>query len=153
MRSLFYISVIIAGLITAFAFFFTNLLTVSFDPANDMLGGGNGNPGLFFVVAPFLIILYFYFSMLFVFEQFHQRFTFKQQKWLKYSYLFVFLILTLYTFYRATMHRNYINANHPYMEVGLLSQFSNHLFFNVWTFIALLCLIAFLSFFVQKKAT
>ena len=50
MRILFYISIFISGLITAFMFFFAHRLTVSFDPANDLLGGGNGNPACFLLL-------------------------------------------------------------------------------------------------------
>ena len=63
MRILFYISIFISGLITAFMFFFAHRLTVSFDPANDLLGGGNGNPALFFVSASrssYFIFLFFF---------------------------------------------------------------------------------------------
>ena len=69
MRILFYISIFISGLITAFMFFFAHRLTVSFDPANDLLGGGNGNPSLFFVIAPGPVIFYFFFSLIFVLRE------------------------------------------------------------------------------------
>ena len=151
MRILFYISIFISGLITAFMFFFAHRLTVSFDPANDLLGGGNGNPSLFFVIAPGPVILYFFFSLIFVFKKLHKSLSLTKQKWSKYSYLLVFIIIGVITFYRATIYRNYINTNHPYMEVGLLSQFSNHIFFNIWTFIALLSFIGFISFWTKVR--
>ena len=61
MRILFYISIFISGLITAFSIFFAHRFTVPFDPTNDLLGGGNGNAALFFVVAPGPVIFYFFF--------------------------------------------------------------------------------------------
>ena len=151
MRILFTISIFISGLITAFAFFFAHRLTVPFDPTNDLLGGGNGNAALFFVMAPGPVIFYFYFSLIFVFEKLHKILSLTKQKWFKYSYLIVFIIIGVITFYRATIYRNYINTNHPYMEVGLLSQFSNNIFFNIWTFVALLSFIGFISFWTKKK--
>ena len=151
MRILFTISIFISGLITAFGFFFAHRLTVPFDPANDLLGGGNGNAALFFVMAPGPVIFYFYFSLIFVFEKLHKILSLTKQKWFKYSYLIVFIIIGVITFYRATIYRNYINTNHPYMEVGLLSQFSNNIFFNIWTFVALLSFIGFISFWTKKK--
>lgn len=151
MRILFYSSIFISGLITAFAFFFAHRFIVPFDPTNDLLGGGNGNAALFFVIAPGPIIFYFYFSLIFVFERLHKSLSNTKQKWFKYSYLFVFIIIGVITFYRATLYRNYINTNHPYMEVGLLSQFSNHMFFNIWTFVALLSFIGFISFWTKVR--
>ncbi|PIC64114.1 hypothetical protein CSV79_08655 [Sporosarcina sp. P13] len=151
MRIVFYISIFISGLITAFAFFYAHRLTVTFDPTNDLLGGGNGNPALFFVIAPGPVILYFFFSMIFVFEKLHKSLTLTKQKWFTYSYFLIFMIIGAITFYKATIYRNYINSNHPYMEVGLLSQFSNHIFFNVWTFIALLSFMGFISYWIKKN--
>ena len=151
MRILLYSSVFISGLITAVAFFFAHRLTVAFDPTNDLLGGGNGNAALFFVIAPGPIIIYFLFSLIFVFEKLHKSLSLTKQKWFKYSYLLVFTIIGVITFYKATVYRNYINTNHPYMEVGLLSQFSNDIFFNIWTFIALLSVIGFIAFWTKKN--
>ena len=74
-----------------------------------------------------------------------------KQKWFKYSYLLVFVIIGVIKFYRATIYRNYINTNHPYMEVRLLSQFSNYISFNIWTFLALLSFIGFISFWTKKN--
>lgn len=151
MKVLFYISIFISGIITAFAFYFAHLATVTFDPASNSLGGGNGNPALFFVVATFPVIFYFYFSLIFVFEKFHKGLSLKKEKWFKYSYLLFFIMIEGITFYRATIYRNYINTHHPYMKVGLLNQFSNHIFFNIWTFAALMSFIGFISFLTKKK--
>ena len=49
-KILFYISIILSGGLTAYAFSFANRLTATFDPARELYGGGNGNPGLFYPV-------------------------------------------------------------------------------------------------------
>lgn len=54
-------------------------------------------------------------------------------------------------FWTAISFKKYINENHPYMEVGLINQFSNSIFFNAWTFIGLVAFIAALSFVKHKK--
>ena len=64
-------------------------------------------------------------------------------------------VLSVFIFTRmiwsAINFKIYINNNHPYMEVGLINQFSNNLFFNTWTFIGLVALTAALSFVLPQK--
>lgn len=55
----FWLSVVISGIVSIAGFALTKITTTSFDPTGDNFVGGNGNPGLMFVMLPMLIILYF----------------------------------------------------------------------------------------------
>lgn len=149
MRILFYISIFVSGLITIAGFVLTNMLTAAFDPNGDNFVGGNGNPGLMFVLFPFLIILYFFFAMIFVFEKLHEYFKVKRNLF-QIGYASLFIILFSFSVIRIIVFRNKINTYFEY-EIGYLNPFSNSLFFNFWTFVACLCFSGFCSFFLKKN--
>ncbi|MDI7743555.1 hypothetical protein QMK38_16250 [Lysinibacillus fusiformis] len=151
MRFIFYITSLISGIITIWTFSFINSLTASFDPSGGQYGGGNGNPALFFMYTGGIFILYFFVSLLFMLNSFHARQTNK----IKLILFTIYSVLSVFTFTRmiwsAINLKIYINDHHPYMEVGLINQFSNNLFFNTWTFIGLVALTAALSFVLPQK--
>lgn len=149
MRILFWLSVVISGIVSIVGFALTNMTTTLFNPAGDNFVGGNGNPGLMFVMFPMLIILYFFFSMMFVFEKLHERFSVKRKLSQSY-YSGVFVLILGITIYRIVSFRNEINSYFEY-EISYLNPFSNYLFFNVWTFIACLCISGFCSFYIKKR--
>jgi len=125
------------------------MTTTSFDPTGDNFVGGNGNPGLMFVMFPMLIILYFFFAVMFVFEKLYERFSVKR-KLFHACYSGVFVLILGMTIYRIVSFRNEINPYFEY-EISYLNPFSNHLFFNFWTFIACLCVSGFCSFYIKKR--
>jgi len=151
LRFIIYLTSIISGGITIWAFAIINSLTASFDPSRGLYGGGNGNPALFFLFASGIFILYFFVSLLFMLNTFHAR----QSNKVKLILFTIYSVLSVFTFTRmiwsAINLKIYINDHHPYMEVGLINQFSNNLFFNTWTFIGLVALTAALSFVLPQK--
>ncbi|MGE7926768.1 hypothetical protein [Lysinibacillus xylanilyticus] len=149
MRFLFWLSVVVSGIVSVVCFAFTNMTTTSFDPTGVNFVGGNGNPGLMFVMFPMLIILYFFFAMMFVFEKLHGRFLVKR-KLFQACYAGMFMLISGITIYRIVSFRNEINPYFEY-EISYLNPFSNHLFFNFWTFIACLCVSGFCSFYLKKR--
>lgn len=149
MRFLFWLSVVFSGIVSVGGFMLTNVTTVSFDPTGDIFVGGNGNFGLMFVMLPNLIILYFFFIMMFVFEKLHERFLVKR-KLFQACYAGVFVLILGMTISRIISFRNEINPYFEY-EISYLNPFSNHLFFNFWTFIACLCVSGFCSFYLKKR--
>lgn len=148
MRFLFLLSVLLSGIVSVAGFTFTNMATSSFDPAGDNFVGGNGNPGLLFVMFPLLIILYFFFAMMFVFEKIHTRFLVKQT-YFKVGYSVGIVLILAVSTYRIVSFRNELNSYFDF-ELAYLNPFSNHLFFNFWTFIACLCVSGYCSFYVKK---
>ncbi|MBG9453709.1 hypothetical protein ABE61_06320 [Lysinibacillus sphaericus] len=146
MSFLFLLSVVISGIVSIVSFTLTAMTTTSFDPTGENFVGGNGNPGLMFVMFPMLIILYFFFAMMFVFEKLHERFPVKR-KLFKASYSGGFVLIFGMSIYRIVSFRNEINPYFEY-EISFLNPFSNHLFFNFWTFIACLCVSGFCSFYL-----
>lgn len=149
MRILFWLSVIISGVVTVSGFVLTNLSTASIDPGGNNYTGGNGNIGLMFIVFPSLIVMYFFFAMMFVLEMVHERISITRRK-LQIGYLGVFLLIVGISLYRIISFRNEAQQYVDY-ELGYLSPFSNNLFFNVWTFIACLCAAGFFSFYLKKR--
>ena len=149
MRFLFCLSVVISGIVSIAGFALTKMTTSSFDPTGDNFVGGNGNPGLMFVMLPMLIILYFFFAMMFVFEKIHERFSVKRNLF-QACYSGVFVLILGMTIYRIVSFRNEINPYFEY-EISYLNPFSNDLFFNFWTFIACLCVSGFCSFYLKKR--
>lgn len=149
MRVLFWISVIISGMVTVAGFLLTNLATVPIIPDGDNYTGGNGNPSLMFVVFPSLIILYFFFAMMFVIEKLHERLPVKKRT-LQISYAGAFLIIAGISVYRIIAFRKEAQPFVEY-ELGYLNPFSNNLFFNVWTFIGCLCAAGFFSLYLKKN--
>ena len=151
MRFIIYLTSIISGGITIWAFAIINSLTASFDPSRGLYGGGNGNPALFFLFASGIFILYFFVSLLFMLNTFHAR----QSNKVKLILFTIYSVLSVFTFTRmiwsAINLKIYINDHHPYMEVGLINQFSNNLFFNTWTFIGLVALTAAISLVLPQK--
>ncbi|MEK4424792.1 hypothetical protein [Solibacillus sp. FSL K6-1523] len=146
MRILFWLGFIVSGFITIAAFAITNLLTVPFDPSN--LNGG-GNVALFFIAFPFLIILYFFFKLMLVFEKIHDHFQLNVDI-LKTIYFTSFVLLVSFTVYRIFQFKQKIQPYFEY-EIGYLNPFTNHLFFNVWTFLACLCISALGSFYLKFR--
>lgn len=149
MRFLFLLSVLFSGVVSIVGFTFTNMTTPAFDPAGDNFVGGNGNPGLLFVMFPLVIILYFFFAMMFVFEKLHSCFLAKVGRF-KVCYFVGSMLIFGISAIRIVLFRNKINPFFDY-EIGYLNPFSNHLFFNFWTFVAILCVSAYCSFYLKKK--
>lgn len=149
MRILFWLSVIISGVVTVSGFVLTNLSTASIDPGGNNYTRGNGNIGLMFIVFPSLIVMYFFFAMMFVLEMVHERISITRRT-LQIGYVSVFLFIVGISLYRIISFRNEAQQYVDY-ELGYLSPFSNHLFFNVWTFIACLCAAGFFSFYLKKS--
>ncbi|MFJ8235541.1 hypothetical protein ACIQ34_07310 [Ureibacillus sp. NPDC094379] len=151
MKILFYLSSIISGLITIGAFTLLNSLTATFNPTRDLYGGGNGNTALFFLIVSGLFMCYFAFTVILMFKAYHE----KKSKKLKLILFGTYFVLTSVIFTRMLWDANhlmsYINENHPYMVVGLFSQFSNNIFFNFWTFIGSIAALAILSFLIPNK--
>lgn len=148
MHFLFLLSVLLSGIVSVAGFTFTNMATSSFDPAGDNFVGGNGNPGLLFVMFPLLIILYFFFAMMFVFEKIHTRFLVKQT-YFKVGYSVGIVLILAVSTYRIVSLRNELNSYFDF-ELAYLNPFSNYLFFNFWTFIACLCVSGYCSFYLKK---
>ncbi|MEG0385221.1 MAG: hypothetical protein RR642_10745 [Solibacillus sp.] len=148
MKIIFWVGVIVSGAITIAGFAMTNYFTAPFDPPN-LNAGGNGNAALFFVAFPFLIILFFFFQMMFVFEKIHERLSFNFDK-LKTIYLLTFVLLMSYSIYRIIQFRQKMQPHFDY-EIGYLTPFSNHLFFNFWTFLACLCISSLGSFYTKVR--
>jgi uncharacterized membrane protein len=146
LRILFFLSVLVSGLVTAAAFWTANQVTALFDPQRELLGGGNGNPGPFMFVVFLPIIIYFLFSLIILFDSLYASLS----RCLSSILTIVLFIAAGVIFTRmlleAVKWRGYINAYHPYMEVGLFSQFSNDIFFNGWTFSGLIFVMGVLGF-------
>lgn len=149
MRIIFMLSVLFSGIVSVVGFAFTNRMTSSFDPAGDNFVGGNGNPGLLFVMFPMLIILYFFFAMILVFEKLHTRFL-VNRKLIKACYAGIALLIFGMSINRIVSFQNEINPYFDY-DIAYLNPFSNHLFFNFWTFIACLCASGYCSFYLKGK--
>lgn len=150
-KILFYISVILSGGLTAYAFSFANRLTATFDPTRELYGGGNGNPGLFMFVLFSPIIFYFVFAVILLFESFYMRLTKKQKLMMFWLHFAIASIVFTRTTYTASNYQAYINKNHPYMEVGFISQFSNDLLFNTSTYIGMICVLGLLAFLMPSR--
>lgn len=146
MRILFWLGVIVSGSITIAGFAITNFLTAPFDPTNLHVGV---NMALFFIAFPFLAILYFFFQMMFVFEKIHNKFQFSFDK-LKTIYLTSFVLLISFSVYRIFQFKEKLQPHFDY-EISYLNPFSNHLFFNIWTFLACLCISALGSFYTKVR--
>ncbi|MEG0384432.1 MAG: hypothetical protein RR587_06925 [Solibacillus sp.] len=146
MKILFWIGVIVSGVITIAAFAMANFLTAPFNPANPNVGS---NAALFFIAFPFLIILYFFFKMMFVFEKIHESLRLNFDT-LKTIYLLTFVFFISFTVYRIIQFKQKIQPHFEY-EIGYLNPFSNNLFFNVWTFSACLCISALGSFYLKFR--
>lgn len=151
MRFLFWLSVIISGLVAITGFTLTNIFTVDLHPTANNDTGGNGNAGLMFVLFPMLIILYFFFTMIFVFEKIHERLKANKKRFLI-GYISLLAVIISYSVFKIITFHHEIR---PYFEheIGYLNPFSNHLYFNAWTFIACLCCSAICSFFSRATKT
>lgn len=134
MRFLFWFSVILSGLITIAGFVLTNISTFPFHPTGEMYVGGNGNIGLMFIVFPSLIILYFFFAMLFIFEKIHEHYK-VNKKYFLLGYSSILVMLISISIYRIVTFHAKIRPYFDY-EIGYLNPFSNNLYFNTWTFLA-----------------
>ncbi|MBB4826412.1 magnesium-transporting ATPase (P-type) [Sporosarcina luteola] len=151
MKVSFYLSSIISGLITIGVFKLVNHLTAVFDPSRDLYGGGNGNPALFFLMVGGLFMSYFAFTVVLMFYSYHANKNRKEKLLLLsiYSVIAIFIFSKMSA--KAIKLKNYINENHPYKEVGLFNQFSNNIYFNVWTFIGSIAVLAIVSFLIPHK--
>ncbi|MCM3388316.1 hypothetical protein M3649_09235 [Ureibacillus chungkukjangi] len=149
MRLIFNGSVLFSGIITILAIQTVQLYTFNFNPDGSNAMWSNGNPALFFIVFPMPIIAYFLFAMIFVFESIHSKYKVSRKHFIM-GYTFLFIILVSYTAYRVI---DFNLTAQPYFEdeIGYLNPYSNHLFFNVWTLIAALCISAIVSFYLDKR--
>ena len=149
MRLLFTISVVLSGLITVAVIGVTQYFTPTFDAAGTNEMGGNGNAALFFIVFAMPIILYFLFAMVVVFEKLHTKYHVNRKRFIA-GYTTLFLVLMGYTCYKII---TFNKMAQPYFEekIGYLNPYTNDLFFNIWTLLAALCLMALLSFYTSRS--
>ena len=150
LKILYYITSIISGVVTVTAFWVANKMTATFDPSRELYGGGNGNPGIFVFAFCIVFILYFALTVVLMFESFHLKKTKKTKGMLLAVYFFIASIISTRMLWQANQLQRYINENHPFMQVSLFSPFSNQIFFNVWTFIGAIAILAMLSFLMPK---
>lgn len=148
MRLLFTISVVLSGIITVGAIWVTQHFTSTFDATGTNEMWSNGNPALFFIVFAMPIILYFLFAMVVVFEKLHTKYHVNRQRFIA-GYTTLFLVLLGYTCYKII---TFNKMAQPYFEekIGYLNPYTNDLFFNIWTLLATLCLVALLSFYTSR---
>lgn len=149
MRLTLKISVLLSGVITLGSIWVAQHFTAKFkhDGINKMWS--NGNPALFFIIFPMPIIAYFLFSMIFVFEAIHNKYKVNRQRFII-GYTSLFIILISYTFYQIIDFNKTAQPHFEY-EIGYLNPYSNDLFFNVWTFLATLCISALVSFYFRTR--
>lgn len=109
----------------------------------------NGNPGLFFIVWPMLFIMYFLFAMIFVFETLHRKWQLSKTRMIP-TYAGLAGVIFAVSMYRIYHVQQQLES---YFKVPIeaINPYSNHLIFNIWTILALLCLSAILSFYVGPK--
>lgn len=148
MKFLFWFSIIISGIISISGFAFAYFTTSQITPTGDNNVGGNGNVGLIFILFSLLIIIYFFLSMIFVFEKIHNRFTVKKIP-LQFIYFMLFIAIISLSAYRIILFHDEMNPYFDY-ELSYLNPFSNDLFFNFWTFSACICLSGIFSFYSKK---
>ncbi|MCK6207138.1 hypothetical protein KZX50_17000 [Bacillus infantis] len=146
LRIFFYISVCVSGLVTAAAFWTANQYIVVFDPQWELYGGGNGNPGPFMFVVFLPSIIYFLFSLIILFDSLYASLSRRLSSILTIVMLIAAGCIFTRMLLEAGKWRDYINEHHPYMKVGLFSQFSNDLYFNGWTFSGLVFVMGVLGF-------
>ena len=149
MRVIFKISVLLSGVITVGAIWVAQQLTSKFNPDGINEMWSNGNPALFFIIFPMPIIAHFFFSMIFVFEAIHNKYKVNRQRFII-GYTSLFIVLVSYTLYRII---DFNKTAQPYFEyeIGYLNPYSNDLFFNVWTLLAILCISAIVSFYLEGR--
>lgn len=151
MKILFYSSVILTGLITIVALSITQHFAVTFHPEGNYTLWSNGNPGLFFILWPMLFILYFLFAMIFVFEAWHTRWHLRKKRMIP-IYVGLAVVIFSVTAYRI-IHVKQQLESYFHVPIDYINPYSNHLIFNVWTILALLCVCAIISFYVGPKKT
>lgn len=146
---------IVSAVISISIFLLTNITTERLNGS----GGGNGNPGLMFILFlyPFLLIFIFWTVLLLRKWMIQQLNTKKLSIITLFSFVLALLILIL-TFYEAITFREEIVRVSPSFDdinqVSLLNTFSNSIFFNQYTFLMLLLLclsIAGFSVFIVGK--
>ena len=145
MRVIFNISVLLSGVVTVAAIWIVQQMTPDFNVNGTYEMWSNGNPALFFVVWPMPFIAYFLFSMIFIFEAIHRKYKVYRTRFMI-GYMFLFISLVSYSLYRII---DFNKMAQPYFEyeIGYLNPYSNDLFFNIWTFLAALCIPAIISFY------
>lgn len=149
MRILFYSSVLLTGIITVAALSITQHFAITFHPEGNYTRWSNGNPGLFFIVWPLLFIMYFLFAMIFVFETIHRKWQLSKKRIIPiYAWIVgVIFSITGYRVYHVQQQlESYFNV-----PIEMINPYSNHLIFNFWTILALLCISAIVSFYVGPK--
>ena len=151
MKILFYSSVILTGFITIAALGITQHFAITFHPEGNYTLWSNGNPGLFFIMWPMLFILYFLFAMIFVFETWHAKWRLCKKRMIPIYTGIAFVIFSV-TAYRV-IHVQRQLESYFNVPIDYINPYSNHLIFNVWTILALLCLSAVLSYYVGPKKT
>ncbi|MGD6966930.1 hypothetical protein ACQCVP_10900 [Rossellomorea vietnamensis] len=108
-------------------------------------GGGNGNPGLFpfVVLSPFLLI--FIYGTYWLFNKGIDNVTVKSKWGLTIISCAVFTLIFAFTLNKAEALRYLIVNQNPSFEnvsqVDLINTYSNSIFFNFYTFVALLLII------------
>lgn len=149
MRTLFWLSVILSGIVTIVAFAMSYMLTPTFTHPTDNFMPINS---LFILIMPFssLVILYFLFAMMFVFERLHERFQL-QRKTMIPLYVGYLAIVSAITVWRVLKLYNDIQPHFSY-DIGYINAYSTSSIVNIWTFVALLAVAALCSFFLKKKS-
>ena len=145
MKFLFYGSVFFTGFITIGSLILTQHYTITFYPEGNYTHWSNGNPGLFFILWPLLFIMYFLFAMIFVFEKLHLKWNLTKKRMMPIYAGIVVGILSV-TVYRIINLQQQLES---YFNVSIeyINPYSNHLLFNFWTLLALLCICAIMSFY------
>lgn len=149
MKKFFPITVVFTFILTVVAMTLTNKYSLSFKDSVDLMPGGNGNAALFFIFMFSPFILYFFISMIFIFNSIYLKFGINKYIF-RYSSILLFVILLTVTVVRILNFHSNIKDNYDF-ELNYLNTFSNHLFFNWYTFLLILCLSAIISTFYKKS--
>ncbi|MGM0846069.1 MAG: hypothetical protein ACQEUT_13920 [Bacillota bacterium] len=135
----------ISVLATIIMFILGHILTEPLVTESGMSGGGNGNPGLFplMVLLPFFLI--FIYGTYWFFNKWIENVTLKTKWGLTIISCAVFTLIFADTLNKADALRYLIVKQNPSFEnvsqVDLINTYSNSIFFNFYTFMALLLII------------
>ncbi|MFJ8090331.1 hypothetical protein ACIQ7N_19300 [Lysinibacillus sp. NPDC095746] len=149
MKKFFPSTVVFTFILTIVAMILTNKYSLNFKDSVDLMPGGNGNAALIFIFMFSPFILYFFISMTIIFNSIYMKSGINKYLF-RYSSIFLFFILLTVTVVRILNFHSNIKDNYDY-ELNYLNTFSNHLFFNWYTFLLILCLSAIISTFYKKK--
>ncbi|MGF2616978.1 hypothetical protein FZC84_03895 [Rossellomorea vietnamensis] len=139
----------ISVLATIMMFILGNILTEPLVTESGLGGGGNGNPGLFPFVVLFPFLLIFFYGTYWFFKKLIASLTTKAVKNLTIISSAVIGLILAVSIKKAAELRLLIVEQNPSFEnvaqVDLINTYSNSIFFNFYTFLALLLLILSLA--------